>query len=339
MSYTIVRPKDRDAWLEERKNGLGSSDAGTVMGVSPFSTPLKLWRLKMGIDPPVEETDAMRNGHWFEAATAQYFAYVTKSFVDPDTADDWLAVSNEKPFLRVSPDRLFYTEGVEHKIENALILELKSTSKSVDPDNIPNYWYCQVQYQMGVMGVKMAAVAWVSAFPTLHFGHTWIAFNEEFYKTLEGKLTEFWQNNILKGISPEPLDEEDVKILWPKAERPEPVIATNEDNVLISQYKQMAERLKEDEEEMSQITMKLKERIKDCESLVNDENGMYHTLITYRHNKKNVFDEDKFRAEEPEVYKRYLKNVLDLDELKSFDKPTFDKYNKVLKGNGVFKVL
>lgn len=340
MSYTVVKPKDRDAWLIERKKGLGSSDAGTIMQISPFSTPLKLWRQKMGIDPPTPETDAMRNGHFFEASTAEYFAAVTKSYVDPTTAGDWLAVSNEKPWLRVSPDRLFWIEGVEHTPENALILELKSTNKIVDPDNIPLYWFCQVQYQMGVMGKQMAAVAWVSAMPNLNFGHTWIPFNPSFYKTLEEKLDFFWNENIQKSIAPDPITEEDANILWPKGDATKSVFASQDDLDLLEQYKQLSERLEEAKTDLSLVVMQIKERMEDATSLVKqEENGGCRTLVTYKHNRKNVFDTEKFQNEDPKTYKKYCVSTLDINELKTFDKKTWDKYNVVTQGPRVFKVL
>lgn len=340
MSYTIIKPKDRDAWLEERKKGLGSSDAGTLMGVNPFSTPLRLWRVRMEIDDPVEESDAMRNGHWFEAATAQYFAHVTGCYVDPDTANDWLAVSDQKPYLRVSPDRLFWLPKVKHTPEDALILELKSTNKIVDPENIPLYWYCQVQYQMGVMGKKMAALAWVTSKPNLSFGHTWITFNEPFYKTLEQKLDEFWNVNILQRIEPAVTDEEDAALLWPKADPGKWVIASDSDELLVQQYKELGERISETEKEQSQVAALIKAKIQDGEffaKLLPD--GTRHTLITYKHNRKNVFDEKKFQEENPELYKKYSTTVLDLNELKSFDKEVWNKYNNVTDGARVFKVL
>ena len=59
MSTTIIRPKDREAWLQGRKQGIGSSEVGTILGLNPFETPYQLWRRKRGMDAPVEENEAM----------------------------------------------------------------------------------------------------------------------------------------------------------------------------------------------------------------------------------------------------------------------------------------
>jgi len=45
-------------WHKWRKEGIGSSDAPVVMGVSPWSTPYKLWELKIGV---VKESET---GNW-----------------------------------------------------------------------------------------------------------------------------------------------------------------------------------------------------------------------------------------------------------------------------------
>ena len=59
MSYRVIRPATHEEWLEERKRGIGSSDAGTIMGASPFQTPYGLYLLKMGRAEPVKESDAI----------------------------------------------------------------------------------------------------------------------------------------------------------------------------------------------------------------------------------------------------------------------------------------
>ena len=35
MSNTVIRPKDRAEWLEYRKDGIGSSEVTTTMGLNP----------------------------------------------------------------------------------------------------------------------------------------------------------------------------------------------------------------------------------------------------------------------------------------------------------------
>ena len=339
--YTIVRPKDRAAWLEERKKGIGSSDAGTIMGVSPFMTPEKLWRLKKGLIPPKEETEYMRNGHYLELAVTEYFAATTNSVIDYSTEGDWLAVNNERPYLRVSPDRLFWPQGAERTPENRLILELKSTYKLIDPDELPLYWVCQVQYQMGVMGIKYAAIAWITSTPRLTMGHAWIAFNPDFYKTLTDAIDKFWNVNILKNIEPDPIDEDDAKLRWPVSSDSKLITADEQDIENCQEYIRLLKEKEELEERISRVTADIKIRMKDSEALISmdPETGHTETIARFKSIKENVFDEEAFRNSEPGEYVKYLKKSFDKQLLKEEDRTTFNKYSSQKPGARRFSVL
>ena len=49
-------------WQEFRKKRIGASDVPIIMGVSPWSDPLTLWRQKMDIVDTTFETAAMTHG-------------------------------------------------------------------------------------------------------------------------------------------------------------------------------------------------------------------------------------------------------------------------------------
>ncbi len=339
MSCTIIRPKDRAEWLEERKKGLGSSDAGTILGASPFSSPLRLWRQKLGLDPPVPETDAMRNGHYLEAAVAEWFANETASRVDPDSAGDWLAVDDERPYLRVSPDRIFWPEGAERDDANRCILEIKSTSKIVDPGNLPLYWICQVQYQMGVMGIDMAAIAWVTGQPRLSMGHTWVRFNPAFYKTLTDALDRFWNVNILQRVPPEAVDEEDIRILFPRSEARHEA-ATVKDVETCKLYNELEREMDDLGKRLESVGTEIKARMRDAETLVwiDPDTGEMTTIARFRSVNETVLDEDRLRDEEPEEYAKYMRRYFDKKLFKEEDKDRFKRYSTTRKGARRFSV-
>ena len=108
MSYTIIRPKDRNEWLEHRKSGIGSSEVATILGLDPWETPYQLWRRKVGLDEPKTETFAMKAGHYLEDAVAQFWHDDTGREIIKSSAGDWLIRNNERPYLQVSPDRTYW---------------------------------------------------------------------------------------------------------------------------------------------------------------------------------------------------------------------------------------
>ena len=219
MSYKVIRTTSHEDWLDQRKKGVGSSEAGTIMGVNHFDTPYKLWRRKTGIDLPIEQNEAMELGHHLEPAVASLFAARTGAIIKKTSEGDWLAVDTKREYLRVSPDRLYHYPGEKQTKSNQHILECKTTSVAVDKDDMPVYWYCQLQYQMGVMGVKKGAVAWISSFPRLHFDYKEIDFNPDFYKAMIEAIEQFWLINVCGGIPPEDIDGEGLeKGKLPKSE-------------------------------------------------------------------------------------------------------------------------
>ena len=134
-SYNIIRPNSHQEWLDQRKLGIGSSEVGTILGVNPYETPYQLWRRKLGIDPPVQENDAMRWGHYLEDAIAKAFEDTTGKTIIKASAGDWLAVDKKRDYLRVSPDRTYWL-GDSRSNSAKGIVECKTTLLEVDKQQL-----------------------------------------------------------------------------------------------------------------------------------------------------------------------------------------------------------
>jgi len=134
--------------LDERKSGLGGSDAPVALGLSKWRTPLDLYMEKIGVPVAVnQETERMRWG----------------SVLEPVIADEWasrtgkriLAVDTQRhptlPFLLGNVDRLIEGEDAG--------LEVKTTSGSAVSewgeewtDQVPLYYLVQVYHYAAVTG-------------------------------------------------------------------------------------------------------------------------------------------------------------------------------------------
>ena len=118
MSRTIIRPTSREEWLKQRERGIGSSEVGTILGLNPFETPYQLWRRKMGLDEPKEENFAMRAGHYLEDAVSLFYRDATGKEIIKASAGDWIICDNDRPYMRVSPDRTFWIPGLPKSASN-----------------------------------------------------------------------------------------------------------------------------------------------------------------------------------------------------------------------------
>lgn len=208
-SNTILRPETREQWLEVRKSGIGSSEVATILGFNPFDTPRELWMRKRGIKPPVVENNAMRLGHLLEDAVAQMWAEDTGHTIIKRSAIDWIIRDNVREYLQVSPDRTYWIDANgKRNMANKGILEIKTTQRAVDPDNIPWHWFIQVQYQLGVAGLAEGYIAWLTG--GRDFGHKKITFNQAFFDYIVNEVDRFYHDNIVGGLEPLPINSADL---------------------------------------------------------------------------------------------------------------------------------
>ena len=307
MAYRVIRPKTHEEWLEQRFYGIGSSEAGTIMGVNRFDTPYRLCRRNTGIDGPVPGNEAMELGHHMEDAVATMFTDHTGVEIQRSSRGDWIAVDRKKDWLRVSPDRIYFLPGEAHSRKNQHILECKTTSVAVDRDDIPAYWYCQLQYQMGVMGVRSGALAWISSSPRLHFDYVEVEFNEPFYRALVEAIDSFWKVNVLQHKAPEDQNSDDTLLRCPRTEEGEVMEA---DERRIDDYnglKQVTASIKALEESKTAFEDSLKRAMGSAESLVTPGGTILAQWKNTRETQR--FNPKAFLAADPQGYARYVETI------------------------------
>ena len=326
MAYREIRPATHDGWLAERRKGIGSSDAGTIMGTSPFQTPYGLWLLKRGLAEPVKESDAMFNGHILEPATAEWFAAKTGATIDYSSEGDWIAADTEHDWRRVSPDRLYWEAGTpeaERTRENALVLELKSTSTFIDADEIPLHWYCQVQYQLGVLGKKRGSICWISGSPTLHFGWAPVEFNAAFYKVLTEKIDWFWLDCVNGDEVPPDTNADDTLRRFPMSA---PGVTAEADPSVFEAWESLTKvrrQLKELEGREAELLDTLKMATGEAEALTyaDRSTGEVRTLATWKSSMKETVDWERLHGALPDIWNRYRKEQTEV----SFDPKALKK--------------
>lgn len=299
----IIKTNNRTEWLQERTHGIGSSEVGTILGLNPFETPYQLWRRKKGIDPAKEENFAMRAGHYLEDAVSLFYRDATGVQIIKSSKGDWLAVDEKRPYLRVSPDRTFWLPNHVHNNHNKGILECKTTQLEVDEDDIPKHWFCQLQYQLGVMGFKTGALAWLTQ--GREFGYKNIDFDQDFYDFEVEKIDEFWNRYIIGDEEPIATTVDDVLIKFPRHVAGKVVVADDGLIDAIAELKTIKMASKERDAKKKSLEDEIKMALGDAEALESPDG---QTLATWRCAKDSIkFDEKAFKSAEPDLYAQYLK--------------------------------
>lgn len=301
----VIKYKTREEWLQNRSKGIGASEAGTILGLNPFETPYQLWRRKKGIDPPKTENFAMVAGHILEDAVAQFFARESNCHIIKASTDDFTILDPDDPIMRVSPDRTFWRYGARHNDESKSILECKTTQLTIDPDDLPKHWFCQIQMNLGVAEYKDGALAWLTA--GREFGYRDIEFDSEFFGWMKGEINKFWTDYIVGDKEPPAYNAQDVLLKSPFSKAGKTVEATPEIVGMIDELKIIKEKGKELDGQQKKIENDLKMFFGDAESIV-DNNGM--TLATWKTAKSSKKLDDKaLQADKPKVYEKYLVEV------------------------------
>ena len=184
-----------ETWQDVRATGIGASEIGTVIGVSPFGTPFQLFSRKLGLIADITETPRMRAGKVLEPAIRDWYAEETgRASLDAFASDSFDLVwegeegttlrSKDHPWMFATPDGIIMDED-----KGMGILEIKVSSFAWS-DGIPLHYRYQMQQQMAVCGCAWGAIA---ALVNGELTHCDIERDEEMIAEIIEKGAEFWQ--------------------------------------------------------------------------------------------------------------------------------------------------
>ena len=148
MSYNTIaatRTLTHDEWLALRRTGIGGSDAGAIMGVSPYKGAFTVWADKMGKLPPLEDNEAMRQGRDLEDYVARRFAEAIGLRVRHEYS---MLRSVEHPCMLADIDRRIIGEraGLECKTSRDITMARYRNGE------YPMEYYCQCLHYLAVTG-------------------------------------------------------------------------------------------------------------------------------------------------------------------------------------------
>lgn len=301
MAYDIIRPSSREEWLEHRKAGIGSSEVATILGLNPYETPYQLWRRKLGLDEPKEETYAMRRGHYLEASVAATWEGELGRVVDKDSEGDWLIINRERPYLRVSPDRTYTLQDGSKGI-----LECKTTNLRIDPLNVPSQWFTQLQYQLGVAELERGSIAWLMA--GYEFGHIDLIFVPDFFERLVEEVDHFVNYHLGEQIAPELRNVSDVVLRYKTHVAGETKEVDERTYMDWCDLKDVREEIAALTERKDQLEDRLKEAFGSAEALVYDGS----TLATWKSPSKPTerIDTKALKEAHPELVAKFTTQTL-----------------------------
>lgn len=291
MAISLIKYKDREEWLALRRQlGIGGSEAATVAGLNPFSSPLTLYMQKTGALPENESSEALWLGTVLEEHIAKRFEEETGKKVRRNNA---IIVNDQYPFAFADVDREIVGEDA--------LLECKSTSpynkKKYDENDFENAnYFCQCMHYLMVTGKKRCYLAVLVL--GVSFNIYTIERNEDEISALATLERDFVENHLNTGVPPLPegsqSDADTIGFLQNDADiKPETVDLSKEKDLLAS-YKEICASIKQLEQQKEKISQRLMMQL--GENLFGACDGF---RVSYKPQTRRTFDAEKFKQHFP----------------------------------------
>lgn len=155
----IIKIDSREEWLKARKKqGIGGSEAGCVLGVNKYKSNVELWFEKTGQREPEDISDkpAVKFGKFAEPLLRELFRQDYPEY-KVDYHEFWMYVSDKYPFIFATLDGELTDEDGRRGI-----LEIKTTTIQNKlqwnewEDRIPDSYYAQILHQLAATGWDFA---------------------------------------------------------------------------------------------------------------------------------------------------------------------------------------
>lgn len=287
---------------KERVNYLGSSDAAGVLGLSPWSSPVKVWAEKSGALTPDDISDKfqIRHGNKMEPVIAEMYM--------EDTGEKVHRVND----TIYHPKYPFIAANLDYRVVGKRKgLECKATSsyrgKEWEGEEMPAEVVIQCLHQMAVTGYTEWDAAVVIGNHALKIKT--IKRDDAAIERLVQAEVEFWNNFVVPKIMPDRFtsrDKETLEKLYPEGVEDKAINLDDEAQADAELLQGLGADFKDIEDRMETLRNKLRAKLGDAEM------GLTRTHKIYWSNMKvRRMDMDGFKIGHPELYESFRKEKLE----------------------------
>ena len=298
----IEQDKEPEKWLELRTTGIGGSDAGAILGMNKYSSPLTVYLSK-------------KNVEGFKGNAATEWGHILEDPIRKKAAEELgieiisvpgMYTSLDIPYMNANIDGLCHAENQVtiggETVEGLGGFEIKTSSRGegFSEDEIPDSYYCQVQHYMAVTNLPWFIL---TAFfmNTKKVRHYVIRRNDDFiYSRLIPAEKDFWENYVLTNNPPEPLGIDSESEYIANLNIADTVELDSETEDLIAQRMEVQQKIKDLEQKESalkdSILIKLSALSHSDSATAEKINGTGERFkLSYNLQKKYSVDTDEFK--------------------------------------------
>jgi putative phage-type endonuclease len=264
VDFTDTSKLTREEWLQLRTTGIGGSDAGAIMGLNKYSTPLSVYLAKKDM-AAFEGNGATEWGNILEDPIRKKAR--EELDIEIETVPG-MFTNKDNTFMNANFDGLVFIEGEKEiagvKVSGLGGHEIK-TSRSGEgftSDEIPDSYFAQVQHYMAVTGIRFFVLT-VFIFDKYEGRHYVIPRDEIFIQSLIKSERGFWNDYVKQNVAPAPTGTESESDLVKSLPMAETIELPTECEAILEEKQQIDLQIKElegkSEALKEQILMKMNE--------------------------------------------------------------------------------
>lgn len=146
----LADPKTREEWLESRRQGIGGSDAGCIVGANPWKSARQLWREKTGVDKPDDISDkpAVKFGKEAEQHLRALFLLTYPQYIC-EYHEFRMYANDRLPFIFATLDGELTDQDGRRGILEIKTTTIQQAKQWLEWDDcIPQHYYIQILHQL-----------------------------------------------------------------------------------------------------------------------------------------------------------------------------------------------
>lgn len=278
----------REEWLSHRQKSIGGSDASTIIGLNPWSSPYTVWADKLGKIPPKEDNEAMRQGRDLEAYVAERFCEKTVKKV---RRENNILINPDYPYAHANVDRLVVGEDAGLECKTTSVLNMKNFKNGAFPDT----YYVQCVHYLMVTGCQK----WYLAVLVLNreFMVFEIERDEEEIKALAKSEEDFWK--LVEAKTPPVADgskstSETISMIFPESNGETVNLCAYEAD--IKSYMTYTSLIKDIEKQRDEVANRVKAFMGESGRGESD-----NFKISFATTSRSTFDAKRFALEHPDI--------------------------------------
>lgn len=305
----------------ERSKFLGGSDIAAVLGISPWKTPVDLWKDKTTprIDGGGRKAVFTRGIRW-ESVVAEMLVESLKA----DGHEVEIVATNNRyqdaefPFMASEIDFEIRLDGSDEitnvELKTVHPFKMREWGES-GSDELPVHYTAQVMHGLGVTKRRNAMLA--ALFGADELRTYPVAADDETIAAIRLRAAQFWFDHVLTGIPPDPVNVEDLSKLF-ATDGDQPALLADEDlTSKLLRSRAIATEIKAREAEAEVLEFDIKRAMRDCTEIVLP-NGK--KAVEWKQRSGSWLDETALKEAQPklarEFTRKWEKRVF---TIKSFD--------------------